>query len=82
MLNLNINHILLDEKGYPKITGFKEVFKYQALNSNNALSNNIITPYLAPEILLRETPGFEADFYSLGMIMYELMIGKVKDKLI
>ena len=30
----------------------------------------------APEmILLRETPEQEADYYSLGMILYEMMIG-------
>jgi hypothetical protein len=32
---------------------------------------------LAPEVLLRQAPGIEADFYSLGMIMYEMMVGKV-----
>ncbi len=26
---------------------------------------------------MRLTPGIEADFYSLGIIMYEMMIGKV-----
>ena len=30
---------------------------------------------MAPEVLMRETPSYESDFYSLGMIMYEMIMG-------
>jgi len=31
----------------------------------------------APEILLRQSPGFSSDFYSLGLILYQMMVGHV-----
>ena len=34
----------------------------------------------APEILLRQSPGFSSDFYSLGLILYQMMVGHVKIK--
>ena len=46
-----------------------------ACYSSNAKAE--ICPYSAPEILYREKILAEADFYSLGLIAYELMTQKV-----
>ena len=35
-----------------------------------------ITEYMAPEVVLREDFGFEADYYSIGIILYEIMAQK------
>lgn len=32
---------------------------------------------MAPEVLLRDEFGFEADYYSIGVILYEIMAQKV-----
>ena len=31
---------------------------------------------MAPEVMCRQNHGFEVDFYALGVIMYELMMGR------
>lgn len=33
--------------------------------------------YTAPEILLREQPQPYSDYYSLGLILYQIIVGKV-----
>jgi hypothetical protein len=47
-------------------------------------SSNIVDevcPYSAPEILFRDRVLAECDFYSLGLIAYELMTQSVKEVL-
>ena len=34
------------------------------------------TPYTAPEIIMRQQPTSASDYYSLGLILYEMMVGK------
>jgi hypothetical protein len=43
----------------------------------NAVSE--VCPYSAPEILYRDRVTAECDFYSLGLIMYEMMTQNVRD---
>lgn len=62
--------------GYPRIIGFMDSYTIGD-SVSNIIRNDLFTEYLAPEVLLRQAPGIEADFYSLGMIMYEMMVGKV-----
>lgn len=38
-----------------------------------------VCPYSAPEILYRDRVTAECDFYSLGLIMYEMMTQNVRD---
>ena len=35
--------------------------------------------YMAPEVINRENHSFEVDFFALGVIAYECMLGKVKE---
>ena len=32
--------------------------------------------YMAPEVMCRQNHGFAADYYALGVIVYENMMGK------
>ncbi len=32
--------------------------------------------YMAPEVMCRQNHSFEVDYYALGVILYELMMGK------
>jgi len=74
--NLRLDHILVNEKGYPTLIGLNQA---KFLNKPDELENidELLSEYLAPEIVLRHETGKEADFYSLGAILYEMMTGKV-----
>ena len=65
-------NIILDENGYAKITDF-------GLSTHVSELNTKSTPgtfsYMAPEVLFHEQSNFELDYYSLGILVYELMNG-------
>ena len=65
-------NIILDEKGYAKLTDFglaTQVDKIETKDTPGTYS------YMAPEILFREYSNLTMDYYSLGIIVYELMKG-------
>lgn len=44
---------------------------------NNTRNESSGTPvYMAPEILFKKEYSYESDFYALGVIIYELTMGK------
>jgi serine/threonine protein kinase len=64
--------VLLDKAGYIKITDFgfakRVVFKTYTLCG---------TPeYIAPEVLLNKGHGKGVDWWTLGILMYEMMVGQ------
>ncbi len=50
--------------------------KIDSFYSSNVVST--ICPYSAPEILYRGRVLAECDFYSIGVIMYEMMTQEVR----
>jgi protein kinase A len=65
--------LLMGEDGYIRITDMG-ISKMWAPDNANDTSG---TPgYMAPEIMCRQNHGVAVDFYALGIIAYELMIGK------
>ena len=65
-------NLVLDSKGYLKITDFGIAKK----KDNQNLSENSGTPgYMAPEVMNYQNHSFTADYYAVGIICYELMMG-------
>ena len=67
-------NLVLDRKGYVKITDLGIARTFRTENSNDTSG----TPgYMAPEVMCRMNHSFSADFFALGVIVYEFMLGKV-----
>ena len=68
--------MLLDKDGHIKIADFglcKEEIKY-----GNTTKTFCGTPeYLAPEVLDDHEYGQAVDWWGLGIVMYEMMVGKL-----
>ncbi len=65
-------NIIFDENGYAKITDFglsSIISKITTKESPGTFS------YMAPEILFKQPTNLSMDYYSLGIIVYELMKG-------
>ena len=65
-------NIIFDENGYAKITDFglsSHLSKISPKESPGTFS------YMAPEIFFHEKTNLSMDYYSLGIIVYELMKG-------
>ena len=65
-------NLVLDEKGYVRITDFGVAKKNLRDNSSETSG----TPgYMAPEVLCALNHSFPADFFALGVIIFEFMNG-------
>ena len=66
-------NILIDEKGYLAITDFG-IARFKKKENSNEKSG---TPgYMAPEVLFSKNHGFAVDYFAVGVIGYELIVGK------
>lgn len=66
-------NIVFDEDGYAKVTDFG-ISKPWKLENQGDTSGT--ASYMAPESLLGQSYSFEVDFYALGIIMYEGIVGQ------
>ena len=65
-------NLVLDSRGYLKITDFGIAKK----KDNQSLNENSGTPgYMAPEVMSYQNHSFTVDYYAIGIICYELMMG-------
>ena len=65
-------NIIFDEKGYAKISDFGLSCHLSKITTKNTPGTY---SYMAPEILFHEPTNLSLDYYSLGIIVYELMNG-------
>ena len=71
--DLKPENILFDDKGYAYITDFGIAWS----NDEDHEGDNSGTPgYMAPETLFGLSQDYCVDFYSLGVIGYEIIMGK------
>ena len=69
--DLKPENLLLDSDGYLKFVDFGVAKQIE--NKTNTLAG---TPtYMAPEIVKQENYGFEVDWWSLGILTYEMTVG-------
>jgi len=67
-------NLVFDNKGYLRVTDFGIARVWKPDNSSDTSG----TPgYMAPEVMCRQNHGVAADYYAVGVIAYECMIGKV-----
>lgn len=65
-------NIVLDDKGYLRITDFGIARSFK--KENNAETSG--TPgYMAPEVMFRQNHTRSVDYYALGVILYECLMG-------
>ena len=63
----------MDQKGYCRITDMG-VARYWKMENSHETSG---TPgYMAPEVMFHHNHSFEVDYFALGVVIYELMMGK------
>lgn len=66
-------NIMVDEEGYTKLIDFGT-----AKILNGRTYTTVGTPhYMAPEVILRNGYGTSVDLWSLGIVLYEIIYGKV-----
>lgn len=80
MHNNNIIHrdikpenLVLDSKGYVRITDLGIARTWRPDNENDTSG----TPgYMAPEVMCKQPHTFAVDYFALGVLAYEFMLGR------
>ena len=65
-------NIILDSSGYAFLTDFGTAEKFKPDNSHETSG----TPgYMSPEVICRQNHSFVSDFFAIGVIIYEVILG-------
>ena len=67
-------NLVFDSKGYLHLTDFGVAHEYQL--DEDIIDTSGTPSYMAPEALLKKPHSFIVDFFSLGVLLYELMFGE------
>lgn len=75
--NLIPENLFFDKRGYLHINDMTLI---REISNINYLVTSGNPGYMAPEIIFRQKHGIESDFFSLGVILYEIMFNKLPFK--
>jgi serine/threonine protein kinase len=66
-------NLLLDDQGYVRITdmGISRIW-----SPDNANDTSGTPGYMAPEVMCRQNHGVAVDYFALGVLLYEFMMGR------
>lgn len=67
-------NIVFDHKGYPHLTDFGIAKEYRF--GDSVIDSSGTPGYMAPEVINNKPHEFCVDYFALGVITYELMLGK------
>lgn len=67
-------NLIFDNNGYLHLTDFGIA---RVWNPNNSQETSGTPGYMAPEVMCRSNHGVAADYFAVGVIAYECMLGKV-----
>lgn len=66
-------NLVMDDRGYLRITDLGVARHFKPGNSADTSG----TPgYMAPEVMCRQDHSYPADYYAVGVIAYEMMMGR------
>ena len=75
--DLKPENILFDKKGYVHITDFGIAKNLNDLDNTEGIIDTSGTPgYMSPEAIFQKKHSYPSDFFSLGVICYEMMMKK------
>jgi serine/threonine protein kinase len=67
-------NLVFDDQGYLRVTDFGIA---RIWNPDNSKETSGTPGYMAPEVMCRQNHGVAVDYFALGVIAYECMMGKV-----
>lgn len=67
-------NLVFDERGYLRVTDFGIA---RIWNPDNAKETSGTPGYMAPEVMCRQNHGVAVDYFAVGVIAFECMMGRV-----
>jgi serine/threonine kinase 32 len=77
--DLKPDNVLLDADGHAHLTDFNIAVQYNETKPLTAVAGSMA--YMAPEVLRKKGYFATVDWWSLGVVVYELLFGKVSKHL-